>query len=484
VNITDMDDKIIFVNDSFLRTYGYSKDELIGRTIDLIRSPNNPLKVVKQILPSTLKGRWDGELLNVKKDGSEFPINLSTSIIHDDNSKPVALIGVSMDITERKQWEDALKESEEKFRLLITNIRDVVYSVDMETKEFKYLSPSFEIITGYSLTDIKEMGGRQEFLSKVVTKAKFIEQDNYLLELKKGQYNSDYKHESWWLCKDGSFKFLQDHWIPIYSNDKLVSTDGILFDITDRKLAEDKLKENEAILKELNTDKDRFISILAHDLKSPFSSLLGFSSLLADNIHKYDLPKIEKFVNLIHNATKNTYDLLEDILLWARSHSGKIPYEPKEFKIKDVFKDLLEIVNPIAKAKNITINPVSENGLVVWGDLNMLKTILRNLTTNAIKFTNNGGCIEITAKNTFSDLTLSVSDNGIGMSNEVQRKLFDFSQINTTSGTENEKGTGFGLIICKEFVEKHGGKIWVESTIGKGTTFFLTIPQKNDSLLK
>jgi len=171
---------------------------------------------------------------------------------------------------------------------------------------------------------------------------------------------------------------------------------------------------------------------------------------------------------------------LENILIWARAQQGKIPFDPQILSFTDNCKDAIEVLNPIAKAKNITIDYSTGNHTNVFADIDMIKTVLRNLVSNAIKFTNNGGTISITAKQIDSNITISVSDNGIGISPEDITKLFDISKVLSTKGTAEETGTGLGLLLCKEFVEKHQGKIWVESEVGKGSDFKFTLPIFNE----
>jgi len=242
------------------------------------------------------------------------------------------------------------------------------------------------------------------------------------------------------------------------------------------KKLNDKLTENEEELKKLNADKDRFISILAHDLKSPFNSLIGFLSLLINNLKEYDITKIEKQLDLINEIVNHTYDLLEDILLWARIQQGKLNFEPQKIAFSEICYNVIENLKLNAKNKNITINHFSVGVVTFFADKNMLKTILRNLISNAIKFTNIGGSISIYAVLNKGEIVITVSDNGIGISPEKMSKIFDATEIYTTEGTAHEKGTGLGLPLCKEFVEKHGGKIWLESEVGKGSDFKFSIP--------
>jgi signal transduction histidine kinase len=219
---------------------------------------------------------------------------------------------------------------------------------------------------------------------------------------------------------------------------------------------------------------------MAHDLRSPFNALLGLSDLLIENLRIYNIDEIEELVTHIKTSTQGTYALLEDLLKWTRAQSGSIPFNPQYLNIQDICKNILEFLIANASSKKITINLLIRNNLSVYSDADMLKTVLRNLISNAIKFTNTGGVIEINAEENQKNIIVSVSDNGIGMSAEKMKKLFDISQIQTTSsGTANETGTGFGLLLCKEFVEKHGGKIWVESKCGKGSDFKFTLPVRN-----
>jgi signal transduction histidine kinase len=240
----------------------------------------------------------------------------------------------------------------------------------------------------------------------------------------------------------------------------------------ERKRAE----ENEIKLIQLNADKDRFISILSHDLKSPFNTLLGLSELLTEDIRKLDINEIEEIANNINKSSRNTYNLLEDILIWARAQQGNIPFLPKELIFINICKDTVEVLKQNATAKNITINILVDEELKVFADIDMLKTVMRNLVSNALKFTNRNGVIDIIAQENSTEITISVTDNGIGITQENLKKLFNISQVLSTTGTEEEKGTGLGLLLCREFVEKHGGKIWAESEYGKGSKFRFTIP--------
>jgi signal transduction histidine kinase len=269
-------------------------------------------------------------------------------------------------------------------------------------------------------------------------------------------------------------------------DDKIIGLIGVMTNITERKHEEKHLKnivdqliiannELERLI-QLNIDKDHFMSILAHDLKSPFTALLGLSEILIEGIRKLDIDEIEEIASSINKSAQNSYNLLEDLLLWARTQKGKIPFRPQKWGLKDICRQILNILNPIATAKSIKISYFAACEINVYADKEMLKTVLRNLVTNAIKFSHTGGVINISAEKTDSDITISVSDSGIGISNDNIKKLFSISEVLSTKGTAGETGTGLGLLLCKEFIEKHGGKIWVESEAGEGSDFKFTLP--------
>lgn len=239
-----------------------------------------------------------------------------------------------------------------------------------------------------------------------------------------------------------------------------------------------KAEKSEIRLHQLNADKDRFISILGHDLKNPFNSILGFSEILSTEIDSLNSDEIKEIAGHINKSARTTNKLLEDLLMWARTQQGKIPFNPQNLIFADICMNILEILNPNAKAKNITINYSSADPINVFADIDMLKTVLRNLVSNAIKFSNNGGVINIKAEENSDNITISVSDHGIGIAHDALKKLFDISEVLTTKGTAGETGSGLGLMLCKEFVEKHNGKIWVESEEGIGSTFIFTLPIK------
>jgi signal transduction histidine kinase len=283
---------------------------------------------------------------------------------------------------------------------------------------------------------------------------------------------------------DGTRTSLEVFGSPVRNEKGIIWASLVSFqDITVRKKGELAIKESEKQLLRLNADKDRFISILGHDLKNPFNNILGLSEALAEDIRNLNTDEIEEIAKNINKSAKITYKLLEDILMWATTQQGNIPFKPQILSLADISRDTLESLNPTANTKNLTIHYSSADHIKVFADVDMLKAVLRNLVSNAIKFTNSGGKININAEQNSENVTVSVSDNGVGIPSDNLIKLFDISEVLSTKGTEEETGTGLGLLLCKEFVEKHGGKIWVESVVGKGSDFKFTLPVLKEQVL-
>jgi signal transduction histidine kinase len=236
------------------------------------------------------------------------------------------------------------------------------------------------------------------------------------------------------------------------------------------------LNEQKAALEELNATKDKLFSVIAHDLKSPFNSILGLSELLLDDTCNYNSSNVKKLVKHIHSTAKNTFNLTENLLSWAKTQTGQMNYNPEELRLHDVLNQVVDIVNASAEVKNISVNIDKIPDVKVYADENMLKSILYNLLSNAVKFTHQNGNINISARPGEKYIEIIVSDDGVGMNEKAKNKLFKIESNFSTQGTAKETGSGLGLILCKEFVEHHGGKIWVESLEEGGTSFLFTLP--------
>nr|MBP7509992.1 hypothetical protein [Prolixibacteraceae bacterium] len=257
-----------------------------------------------------------------------------------------------------------------------------------------------------------------------------------------------------------------------------------------QKLIEDQSEElmaqkNELIkinteLNDLNATKDKFFSIIAHDIKNPFSVILGFSEILHQNFDDFTDHQKKETAEIIYQSSKSVFELLENLLQWARSQRGLLEFKPEKTDVNKSIRKIISIFKYSAKAKNIKIKTNLSDELFLNIDPHSLSTVLRNLLSNAIKFTYSGGEVIISTVKDETNISISVSDNGVGMSKEIIDRLFKINLNHTSSGTNEEKGTGLGLILVKEFVTKQGGEIFVESEPGKGSKFTFTIPLENN----
>ncbi|MFC2096110.1 ATP-binding protein [Bacteroidota bacterium] len=254
-------------------------------------------------------------------------------------------------------------------------------------------------------------------------------------------------------------------------NDEIVRFIAIDSDVT-------KLKEVEERLKKLLITKDKFFSIIAHDLKNPFNSLIGLSQLLVHGFDRMSTEKVKYFHQNLYQISKNGYELLINLLEWSRSQMGRIQFNPEINNVHALVQETFTLYNSKAVQKEITLTNNTESSSQVYADKNMLKTILRNLVQNALKFTERGGAIEISEKKLSEQKEIIIRDTGIGIDPENIKKLFKLDEHYTTEGTEDELGTGLGLILCEEFMEKHTGSINLESKVGYGSQFILTFPDK------
>ncbi len=261
-------------------------------------------------------------------------------------------------------------------------------------------------------------------------------------------------------------------------NGKVSGYLGTNININQIKKAEQLLQFNKQKLEELNATKDKLFSIIAHDLKSPFSTVIGFSELLIKHTQNKQYDKVERFSQIILQESKNSMELLSNLLEWSRSQTDTLHFEPSEFNICDLIQEVIDLFQVTATQKQITITVSKKDQIKYFADKNMIYTVLRNLISNAIKFTNSGGEILIKTIQDKDANIICVSDSGVGISQENIKKLFKLKETHSTKGTNDEKGSGLGLILCKDFIEKHEGKIWVESKEGKGSSFYFSIPGK------
>ncbi|MCX6252541.1 MAG: hybrid sensor histidine kinase/response regulator [Bacteroidetes bacterium] len=250
----------------------------------------------------------------------------------------------------------------------------------------------------------------------------------------------------------------------------------LIEEIEERKTAEQTLQISQKELKSANASKDKFFSIIAHDLKNPFNAIIGLATLLTEDYDSFSEEEHKEFLMNIKSSAENTFRLLQNLLDWSQTQTGKILFEPTQFFLNTITSEIYDLVKPSADNKNIRMEMNIPSSLQVFADKNMINTVIRNLLLNAIKFTRKGGFVKILAIKSGDEVEIGVVDNGVGISPEKLAKLFLIDANIASNGTAGEEGTGLGLILCKEFIEKNEGKIRVESQECVGTNFTFTLP--------
>ncbi len=466
----DSDLNVKILNEACEKILGYTKEEILNRQINLedFVVPDDIEKVKKSIKGNFNGTHSSGNKYRVyKKNREEVTIEVYNSHIKKDG-KIIGLRCIAIDITEKEKIHRELTFQEKHFRHIFQNFPLPYLSLD-KCGNILDVNPRWETIMGYSRQEIIGMNFTT-ILSKE-NQQKFLKAFKIFKE--KG-VASNVQFDL--IKKDKSNIFISFHGKIEYSEEnEFIRSHCVFSDITLQRKAENTLITSEQRLRELNATKDKFFSIIAHDLKNPFNDLMGFTQLLALNIDKYDKTKIEQFAHIIHQSSKLAYNLLENLLDWSRSQTGTLRFKPEKISLKKIIIENINLLESTARNKNIKIYSEVESETFAFADKNMVRTIVRNLISNAIKYTNQGGHINIQSKCN-SHCEISITDTGIGISIANINKIFKIDESFSTIGTEREKGTGLGLILCKEFVEKNGGKLWVISEPDKGSTFTFSLP--------
>jgi len=387
----------------------------------------------------------------------------------DWNGEP-ALLNFVHDISKRKNAESIIKVNQENLESLINNGKEAIWSVDCN---FNYV-----IINEHFKKEYFETFGIE--LKKGMNVFSVLSDENIAFwkekydEASSGQrvkfdFNVEYN-----LGKNDYQVFLN----PIWVDNKVNGVSCLSINVSREKEAENEIKIKNQKLIELNATKDKFFSIIAHDLRNPLGSFKQLTNMLCESYSVMEESEKLEYLNLLKHSSNNIFTLVENLLMWSRSQNGKISFEAIDFDLFYVSNNTIKLLSPNAGNKQIQIVNQIEPNTIINADINLISTVVRNLISNSIKFTKNGGKIILNYKKENRFHLISISDNGIGMTQKLVDSLFRIDMNVTNRGTNDEIGTGLGLTICKEFIEKHLGKIWVESEVGMGSTFFFTLPSK------
>lgn len=388
------------------------------------------------------------------------------------------LEGIANQISEalmRKQAEEELRQSEEKFRQITENMGEVFWLRNEENNKMLYINPAYEKVWGRTCQSLYD--NPRSFIDTVYEPDKpavFAEYEKYM---KTGIFNLDYRI----VRPDGKIRWINARTFPVKdSYDKIIRHTGIAVDITSRKEVEEIIQQKNEELNSINAQKDKFFSIIAHDLRSPFQGFLGLTKTLSEEYLTFSINEMIEINSSLYKAAVNLYKLLENLLEWTRIQSGKMNFNPELINVAFLIGLNLESIKQSAAMKEISIESNVPDSLQVFADEKMIGTVIRNLLSNSVKFTNRGGKVLISANELNRDnIEIRVEDNGIGIPKEVIDNLFRVDVRTNTEGTEGEPSTGLGLVLCNEFIKKHDGEIFVESEVGKGTTFSFHLKKEN-----
>ncbi len=424
--------------------------------------PEGHAKVIREMVVPVFRGAKITAILGVG--------NKAANYTQQDVETLTEIANLTWETTERMRAEEALRESEEQFHKIF-DTSPIGITLVGAGFNFLHVNESFCLFSGYSENELLKL------TFKDITLPDHIAGNIESLEKLAAGEIQIYETEKRYIRKDQKTTWGSSHVTAIFDNNRNFRYYlAMIKDINQRKQAEAEILRMNKTLTEANASKNKFFSIIAHDLKSPFNAIVGFSDLLLEQVREKKYAAIEKYAEIILHSSEHALQLLTNLMEWSRSQTGRIEFNPEYFEMVNFINDIVPLFEDIAGQKSITIQTGLPSNAPVYADKAMISTVLRNLISNAVKFTKPSGLITISLYETNQNLTVSVTDNGIGISKERIEKLFRLDENESTPGTQNEKGTGLGLILCKEFIEKHGGEIWVESEVGKGSTFNFSLP--------
>jgi len=462
--------KILFVNPAWEELTKYSKTEVNYLKPSHFIHPEFK-KLANNRFLARLKGKKVPEkydLRIVTKLSQEIWVNVKVSLVEYESER--VLMTTFTDITERKLSQQALRESKKKFQSLFYENNSIMFVIDPKNRNIVDANEAACKFYGYSTLKIKSLNLKDiSALSENEIQAQIDAAMNG-------------KREHFFFKHKLSNNEIRD--VEVYSGKVEIKETILLYsvvhDITARKKAEEALQESEHKLKQLNAQKDRFFSIIAHDLRGPLGSFMQLTEYIKENYSELTDAEFKKYFNHIYTSAKGTFKLLENLLVWTRSQLGVLDLKPEQINIQKITNETISIYSEGIRSKEIDLHNKVNKKIAAFADKNTVATVIRNLISNAIKFTPKHGDITIDAKevqlekDTFIEVT--VEDTGLGIPEDKLDKLFSIEENYSTFGTNNEKGTGLGLILCKELVLKNGGDIWVKSTKGEGTKFCFNLP--------
>jgi two-component system, sensor histidine kinase and response regulator len=469
----DLESRFIRVNLTQATKFGLADpDQIEGKTdFDFFSEEH-----AKQAYDDEQKILSTGEPVNKEEretwpDRSDTWVSTTKVPLRDSEGNIVGTFGISRDITRQKKAEQELADERNLLRNLIDNMPDRIYAKDLNSR---FIICNEALANRMGKTRVEAVIGKSDFDFLPHDLAEqFFQNEQEIIRTGQPLIN----HEESRGMIDGFPRWNLTTKVPLRDRaNNIIGIVGMGRDITDRKIAEEEIQLKNELLQTINAEKDKFFSILAHDLKGPLSAFLDATQILTEEIHKMSLDEIKDITISMKESASSIYGLLENLLEWSRLKRGRMEFSPERLFVKRKITDCTEILKESARKKDISLNFSVPDDLEVIADSHMFETIIRNLVSNAIKFTPKSGAIFISStKRPDNSTEIAVRDTGIGMSKELIGRLFMLNEKTNRSGTDGEPSTGLGLLLCKEFIEKQNGKIWVESEVGKGSTFYFSL---------
>jgi PAS domain S-box-containing protein len=472
--VVNLKGKIIFFNKKFLEIWNIPEEIICEKNDD------KTIKYVLQQLkyPDKFIEKID-ELYSDLSAESHDLIEFNDGRYIERYSQPLTINNIAtgrvwsfLDITDKIIIKESLDKEKELFQILLDNIPDTIYFKD---KNSKFIRVNKAQANTLGISDPKESVGKSDMDFFEIGHATDAYEDEQKIMQSKIPLIAKVENIR---TAEGTYRWVTATKVPIIDNHgRCTGLVGISRDITSYKLTEEKLEKYSEELKGLNAAKDKLFSIIAHDLRSPFSSLLGLSEIVLDDFETLSRDEIKGYNIEIYNVLKNELTLLENLLNWSRLETGQMKLNRERINLYTKTESVISLLSVNAKLKDIDLLNETAKDIFISADPNMLHSVLQNLIANSIKFTNKGGLIKVNSENMRNDfIQITVSDNGIGMTKDQIKNLFGLTAT-STRGTNDEKGTGLGLMICKEMVERHGGIISAKSETGKGTDISFTMPK-------
>nr|NQU94171.1 PAS domain S-box protein [Bacteroidota bacterium] len=467
--LKDQDGVFLSCNKMFERFFGAPVVDIIGKTdYDFVdKALADFFRKHDRLAITAGKPTINEEWITFADDGHRALLETTKTPMYDSRGMCVGVLGIGHDITRRTKIQDELASKEKHYRTLFNLSPSGIILIDPEGNILD-VNESYCKFNGYTPAEL-----RGNNLRVLIPEDKHQEMESHILEILNGK---TLRVDTINVSKNGTLRNLELYEQKIILQDGQTGIISIANDITDRKRAEEEIKHKNKELQKLNDEKDKFFSIIAHDLKSPFNSILGFSELLVEQMSQQNIDGITRYAGIIQKSSQRAVDLLMNLMDWSRSQTGRMEFNPEYFEMVSLINEVTSLFTTTAGHKSIIITKGLPSNSPVYADKAMISTVLRNLISNAIKFTMPGGKIIISEEEKQNELTIMIGDTGVGIPKASVDKLFRIDENYSTPGTQNEHGTGLGLILCKEFIGKHDGNIWVKSEEGKGSSFYFSIP--------